>query len=92
LNNQIVFVPTNQTPQTEWHLYDCRTKTILSYPRPDGTFASWAYIGGVYDPMNNQIAFVPAAQASQTQWHTFQNFGLPQIPSQLAAHYLFNKF
>jgi hypothetical protein len=42
--------------------------------------------------MNNQIAFVPAAQASQTQWHTFQNFGLPQIPSQLAAHYLFNKF
>jgi hypothetical protein len=72
INNQIVFIPLNQAAETEWHLYDCITKTILPYPRPEtGTFVLNAYAGGVYDPLNNQIVFVPWNQAPQSQWHVY---------------------
>jgi IS1 family transposase len=92
INNQIVFVPGHQASQAHWHVYDCDTKTVLSYPRPAGTFSPGAYYGGSYDPTNNQIVFAPLAQATQSEWHTFQSFGLPQVPRQVASHYLFNKF
>jgi hypothetical protein len=90
--NQIVFVPYNQAIEAQWHLYDCGTKTIISYPKPPGTLAFYAYATGVYDPTNNQVIFVPRSQAPQDQWHTLQHFGASQISPQLAAHYLFNKY
>jgi hypothetical protein len=86
-----VFIPFGQFTQSEWHLYDCATKTVLSYSKPFGV-VNGGYAGGAYDPLNNQIVFAPWNQAPQSQWHTFQNFGLSQISRQLAAHYLFNKF
>jgi hypothetical protein len=91
LNNQIVFVPYHQSSQAKWHFYDCETKSFLAYSSPPGAVTG-AYFGGVYDPFNNQIVFIPFYQASSDQFHVFQNFGLSQISSEVAAHYLFNKF
>jgi hypothetical protein len=86
-----VFVPSDQASEFEWHVYDCETKKVLSYPKAAGIFSIHAYAGGVYDPQNNQVVFVPYAQSAQNAWHTFQNFGSSQISPQFAAHYLFNK-
>jgi hypothetical protein len=71
MNNQIVFVPRNQSLESEWHVYDCPTKTVLSYSKPSGIFAEAAYLGGVYDPLRNQIVFVPFSQASELEWHVY---------------------
>jgi hypothetical protein len=74
-NNQIVFVPAEQAAErSEWHVYDCATKTLLSYPRPGLSHEfGWlrAYSGGVYDPLNNQIVFIPWMQAGMSNWHVY---------------------
>jgi hypothetical protein len=55
INNQIVFVPSAQASQSEWHIYDCRTQRIVVYLQPAEPLADGAYQGGVFDPINNQI-------------------------------------
>jgi hypothetical protein len=79
VNNQIIFVPRFQASHVVFHLYDCATKTIETYPNPfhsislpeESRSISDAYIGGVYDPVNEQIIFVPHSQASRPTWHRY---------------------
>jgi hypothetical protein len=71
LNNQIVFVPRSQAPESQWHVYDCTSKTVLAYPRPTGILTNQAYVGGVFDPVNNRIVFVPSDQATESEWHVY---------------------
>jgi hypothetical protein len=70
-DNQIVFIPFHQGSQSEFHVYDCATKTILSYSNLTGMLPHFVYGGGVYAPLNNQIVFIPHNQAPQDQWHLY---------------------
>jgi hypothetical protein len=78
-NNQILFIPDKQAPQTTWHRYDCSRKTIEDYQNPfhsasmseEKRIVLGAYHGGVYDPINHQIVFSPIMQAPQATWHRY---------------------
>jgi hypothetical protein len=78
VNNQIVFVPASQAPQSIWHRYDCANRKIEAYSNPfhaaslpqENRVVS-SYFGGVYDPVNSQIVFVPTGQASRPTWHRY---------------------
>jgi hypothetical protein len=79
INNQIVFVPCGQGPESSWHRYDCSSQTLQAYENPfhststptENQAVSTAYSGGVYDPIQNQIIFAPREQGPKLKLHQY---------------------
>jgi hypothetical protein len=89
--DRIYFVPRNQADEDNWHYVDCSDGDVHAYAH-GATAVDNAYIGGVYSPTQDRIYFVPFSQADEANWHYIQSYATPEIPRQIMASCLFNKY